>query len=85
MPPSSTPRDGVHQSDRSDAGMSIELVCAARFLSSLIKSKMTPEEHEGFQKAFVRVLEKRFEGHWFPEQPDKVCLVNNASFGRCAS
>lgn len=51
--------------------MEIELRIAVEFLLSFVVNKFNVKDTEGFVKTLVKLLKEKFEGHWYPEHPNK--------------
>ena len=51
--------------------METELRIAVEFLLSFVVKKFKIENTEGFVQSLINLLTKKFEGHWYPEHPNK--------------
>ena len=51
--------------------MEIELRIAVEFLLSFVVNKFDVRGTEGFVKTLIKLLKEKFEGHWYPDHPNK--------------
>ena len=51
--------------------METELRIAVEFLLSFVVNKFKIENTEGFVQSLISLLAKKFEGHWYPQHPNK--------------
>lgn len=54
-----------------EKNMEVELRIAVEFLLSFVVKKFKIENTEGFIQSLMSLLIKKFEGHWYPEHPNK--------------
>lgn len=51
--------------------MEVELRIAVEFLLSFVVKKFKIENTEGFVSTLMKLLRNKFDGHWYPEHPNK--------------
>lgn len=56
--------------------MHIEVSVALNFVISYLYNKLPRRRVNIFGEELEKALKEKFQGHWYPEKPFKVCITN---------